>query len=317
MILLKRLSILSIIFITNIQKIILLMILNTKSGPFYFLISVIFFSVMEILVKFLSSSYPIGELVFFRGFFGLLPIIFIMPKKKFFQNFKTKKIKLHIFRTITGCFALISIFFGLKYLPLADAISITFAAPIFATIFSIFFLKEIVGKKRWFARRLLVRILDDLKMGFRHPYHLISIFPILFCVGFAASASLIRILSKTDKNYLISFYYTAGLTLVSLFLDPLSWKIPLFKDCLLLISIGIIGSLGNIIITEAYRKSEISLITPIKYLNLVKAIVFGYFLFNEIPSLKLIGSVFIIVSTVIIFIRERKLNKKNIIPKEL
>ena len=67
------------------------MILNTKSGPFYFLISVIFFSVREILVKFLSSSYPIGELVFFRGFFGLLPIIFIMPKKKFFQNFKTKK----------------------------------------------------------------------------------------------------------------------------------------------------------------------------------------------------------------------------------
>ena len=294
------------------------MILNTKSGPFYFLISVIFFSVMEILVKFLSSSYPIGELVFFRGFFGLLPIIFIMPKKKFFQNFKTKKIKLHIFRTITGCFALISIFFSLKYLPLADAISITFAAPIFATIFSIFFLKEIVGKKRWFAVLIgFLGILIILKPG-TSLFSIYSIFPILFCVGFAASASLIRILSKTDKNYLISFYYTAGLTLVSLFLDPLSWKIPLFKDCLLLISIGIIGSLGNIIITEAYRKSEISLITPIKYLNLIFAIVFGYFLFNEVPEYStLIGSVFIIVSTVIIFIRERKLNKKNIISKEL
>ena len=294
------------------------MILNTKSGPYYFLISVIFFSVMEILVKFLSSSYPIGELVFFRGFFGLLPIIFIMPKKKFFQNFKTKKIKLHIFRTITGCFALISIFFSLKYLPLADAISITFAAPIFATIFSIFFLKEIVGKKRWFAVLIgFLGILIILKPG-TSLFSIYSIFPILFCVGFAASASLIRILSKTDKNYLISFYYTAGLTLVSLFLDPLSWKIPLFKDCLLLISIGIIGSLGNIIITEAYRKSEISLITPIKYLNLIFAIVFGYYLFNEVPEYStLIGSVFIIVSTVIIFIRERKLNKKNIIPKEL
>tara|TARA_B110000881_G_scaffold110925_1_gene97406 strand:+ start:421 stop:1305 length:885 start_codon:yes stop_codon:yes gene_type:complete len=294
------------------------MILNTKSGPFYFLISVIFFSVMEILVKFLSSSYPIGELVFFRGFFGLLPIIFIMPKKKFFQNFKTKKIKLHIFRTITGCFALISIFFSLKYLPLADAISITFAAPIFATIFSIFFLKEIVGKKRWFAVLIgFLGILIILKPG-TSLFSIYSIFPILFCVGFAASASLIRILSKTDKNYLISFYYTAGLTLVSLFLDPLSWKIPLFKDCLLLISIGIIGSLGNIIITEAYRKSEISLITPIKYLNLIFAIVFGYYLFNEVPEVStLIGSVLIIVSTVIIFIRERRLNKKNIIPKEL
>jgi drug/metabolite transporter (DMT)-like permease len=294
------------------------MILNIKSGPFYFLTSVIFFSVMEILVKFLSSSYPIGELVFFRGFFGLLPIIFIMPKKNFFQNFKTKKIKLHIFRTITGCFALISIFFSLKYLPLADAISITFAAPIFATIFSIFFLKEIVGKKRWFAVLIgFLGILIILKPG-TSLFSIYSIFPILFCIGFAASASLIRILSKTDKNYLISFYYTVGLTLVSLFLDPLSWKIPLFKDCLLLISIGIIGSLGNIIITEAYRKSEISLITPIKYLNLIFAIVFGYYLFNEVPEYStLIGSIFIIVSTVIIFIRERKLNKKNIIPKEL
>ena len=294
------------------------MILNTKSGPFYFLISVIFFSVMEILVKFLSSSYPIGELVFFRGFFGLLPIIFIMPKKNFFQNFKTKKIKLHIFRTITGCFALISIFFSLKYLPLADAISITFAAPIFATIFSIFFLKEIVGKKRWFAVLIgFLGILIILKPG-TSLFSIYSIFPILFCIGFAASASLIRILSKTDKNYLISFYYTVGLTLVSLFLDPLSWKIPLFKDCLLLISIGIIGSLGNIIITEAYRKSEISLITPIKYLNLIFAIVFGYFLFNEVPEYStLIGSVFIIVSTVIIFIREGKLNKKKTIRKEL
>jgi drug/metabolite transporter (DMT)-like permease len=67
------------------------MILNTKSGPFYFLISVIFFSVMEILVKFLSSSYPIGELVFFRGFFGLLPIIFVMPKKNFFKILKQKR----------------------------------------------------------------------------------------------------------------------------------------------------------------------------------------------------------------------------------
>jgi drug/metabolite transporter (DMT)-like permease len=294
------------------------MIINTKSGPFYFLISVILFSVMEILVKFLSSSYPVGELVFFRGFFGLVPIIFIMPKKKFFQNFKTKKIKLHILRTITGCFALISIFFGLKYLPLVDAISITFAAPIFATLFSIFFLKEIVGKKRWFAVLIgFLGILIILKPG-TGLFSIYSIFPILFCVGFAASASLIRILSKTDKNYLISFYYTAGLTFVSLFLDPLSWKIPLFKDCLLLISIGIIGSLGNIMITEAYRKSEISLITPIKYLNLLFAIFFGYFLFNEVPEYStLIGSILIIMSTVIIFTRERKLNKKNIITKEL
>jgi drug/metabolite transporter (DMT)-like permease len=124
---------------------------NNQSGSLYFLASVLLFSMMELLVKLLSNDYPTGEIVFARGLFGLIPILIIIPKKNFFKNFKTKKLKLHLIRTVTGCFALISIFIGIKYLPLADAISITFAAPIFATFFSIFILNEIVGKKRWFA----------------------------------------------------------------------------------------------------------------------------------------------------------------------
>ena len=96
------------------------------------------------MVKLLSNEYPTGEIVFARGLFGLIPILIIMPKTNFYENFKTKKLKLHIIRTSTGCFALVSIFIGIKYLPLADAISITFAAPIFATFFSIFILNKVV-----------------------------------------------------------------------------------------------------------------------------------------------------------------------------
>ncbi len=291
---------------------------NNQSGALYFLLSVFLFSTMEIFVKFLSYDYPTGQIVFARGFFGIIPILFIIPKKNFINSFKTKNIKLHFLRTLTGCFALVSIFIGIKYLPLADAISITFAAPLFATFFSILFLKEIVGKKRWFAIIIgFVGILIVLKPG-TSLFSIYSIFPIFFCIGFAASATAIKILSRTDKNYLIAFYYTLGLTFVSIFLNPLSWKIPSSQDFFIFFLIGITGSLGNIVITEAYRKAEVSLITPIKYLNLIFAIIFGYILFNEIPSiLTIIGSLFIISSTIIIFTREKKLKKKSIISKEL
>lgn len=289
-----------------------------KNGPYYFLLSVLLFSLMELLVKFLSKDYPTGQIVFARGFAGLIPIFFIMPKKNFIKNMKTKKIKLHFYRVITGSFALISIFFGIKYLPLADAISITFAAPIFATIFSIFFLNEKVGKKRWFAILIgFCGILIILKPG-TSMFSLYSIFPIFFCIGFAASAILIKLLSKTEKNYLIALYYTIGLTILSFFLNPLSWIIPSSFDLIIFFLIGISGSYGNILITESYRSSDVSLVTPIKYLNLIFAIIFGYLIFNEVPNiLTILGSILIVISTFVIFSREKKLRKNLNITKEM
>ena len=82
--------------------------------------------------------------------------------------------------------------------------------------------------------------------------------------------------------------------------------------------IGITGSFGNILITEAYRNSDVSLVTPIKYLNLIFAILFGYLIFNEIPNiLTILGSILITISSIIIFSRERKLKRSLIINKEL
>ena len=291
---------------------------DNKTGPYFFLLSVFLFSIMELLVKFLSNDYPTGQIVFARGLAGLIPIFLIMPKSNFTNNLKTKKIKLHLLRVLTGSFALISIFFGIKYLPLADAISITFAAPIFATIFSIFFLNEIVGKKRWLAILIgFAGILIILKPG-TNMFSVYSVFPIFFCIGFAMSAILVKILSRTEENYLIALYYTIGLTILSLFLSPTTWLIPNYIDLIIFIMIGITGSFGNILITEAYRNSDVSLVTPIKYLNLIFAILFGYLIFNEIPNiLTVLGSILITISSIIIFSRERKLKRSLIINKEL
>ena len=129
-------------------------------------LSVICFSTMDILVKFLSASYPTFQLVLFRGIFGLIPIFFIIPKNRYKNLFYTSKIKLHSIMAIAGALAMIFLFLGLKYLPIADAIAISFAGPVFATVFSIIFLNENVRIFRWIAIIIgLVGVIIILKPG--------------------------------------------------------------------------------------------------------------------------------------------------------
>ena len=116
------------------------MVSKNQLGIIYMILSVISFSIMDILVKLMSDYYPTGQLIFFRGLFGLIPILFIIPKDRLNNLFETQKIKLHFVRAFGGAFAMTFLYLGLKFLPIADAITLSFAAPIFATIFSILFL---------------------------------------------------------------------------------------------------------------------------------------------------------------------------------
>ena len=104
--------------------------------------------------------------------------------------------------------------------------------------------------------------------------------------------------------------------LVGLCTLPFGWVMPNKFELFLLIFTGIIGSVANILLTISLRVAEASLVTPTKYLNLVFAILLGYFIWNEIPRvLTLIGAGLIITSSLIIFMRETKLKKQIVSPR--
>ena len=282
------------------------MLSSNQIGALYMAISAMSFSIMDILVKIMSESYPTGELVFFRGFFGLIPIFFIIPKDRYKNLFQTTKLKLHLSRAFAGTFGMICIFLGVKFLPIAEAITITFAAPIFATIFSMIFLGEEVKIFRWIAIVVgLSGVLIILKPG-TELFTIYSIFPLMFCIFFGIIAVLIKQLSKTEPDYLIIIYFTLSLIFcgsISMFFD---FKFPNMQDFLFLVLIGIFGSTGNIFLTMSLRKGSVSTVTPIKYLSLVFATTAGIFIFHEIPHLTtFIGASLIILSSFIIFRREQ------------
>ena len=278
--------------------------------------SVICFSIMDICVKWLDY-YPVGQVLFLRFFIGFIPIFFIIPKDKIFSFYKTSRPGLHAFRAITGALAIIALFYGLRELPLADVVSLTFAGPIFVTIASIFFLSEKVGVKRWSAVFLgFIGMLLIIQPAFLDlNYYYIS--PIVFCIFFACVAISVRSLSKTEANYTIAFYFTSLCTtivLCSIFI--VDWIMPSKIDLFIFIILGLCGSAGNLLLTHSYRLAEASLVTPIKYLSLIFAIIFGFFIWSETPKvLTLLGATLVILSSLIIFIRESKLKKQIITPR--
>ena len=290
------------------------MLSKNQLGFLYMFMSICAFSLMDIIVKW-SVDYPIGQVLFFRGFFGIIFYFFIIPKERLHNFYKTKRVGLHFLRCVSGLIALVSIFIALRKLPLATVVSISFAAPIFTTIFSIFLLSEKVGIFRWLAVIIgFIGILIITEPGLSE-LNIYYIFPIIFCLGLSYVAITIRQLSSTEPVWLISFYFSLSIMILSFFTIPQGWVMPSFNHLILLSFVGIFGGVANLWLSQSYKYSEVSLVTPLKYLALVFAIFFGYLIWDEIPTIKtLFGAFLVIISTLIIFRRE--IYKKTVVTPE-
>ena len=291
------------------------MLSKNQLGFLYMFISICAFSIMDLIVKW-SENYPIGEVLFFRGFCGMIPIFFLIPKERYFNFYKTNRPFLHFKRCMSGLVAIVAIFIALRKLPLATVVSITFAAPIFTTIMSILFLSEKVGLYRWLAVLVgFIGILIISEPGFS-SLNLYYIYPIIFCLGLSYVAIAIKQLSSTEPVWLIGLYFSFSIMIMSFFTLPQGWIMPNLKDLFLLCMVGILGGLANLWLTQSYKFAEVSLVTPLKYLALLFAIFFGYIFWDETPTTKtLLGAALVIISSIIIFRREIYLKKPVSIPR--
>ena len=280
------------------------MLTKNQLGFLYMFMSVCAFSLMDLIVKW-SEDYPLGQVLFFRGFFGVVIYFFIMPRERIKNFYYTRRAGLHLLRCLSGLIALIAIFIALRKLPLATVVSISFAAPIFTTIFSIFLLNEKVGFYRWLAVSIgFIGIIIITEPGF-DDLNIYYLFPIIFCLGLSYVAITIRQLSTTEPVWLIALNFSIVITLASLFTIPFGWVMPNVKDLALLCMIGFFGGFANLWLSQSFKLSEVSLVSPLKYLALIFGIFFGYLIWDEIPTIRtLLGALLVIASSLIILRRE-------------
>lgn len=278
------------------------------------LISVAFFSVMGVLVKAGSVEVPPGEAVFFRSFFAI-PVIFVWlaMRHDLREGLKMQYPMKHVGRGLLGTLTMSLGFSGLALLPLPEVTAIGFAAPIIVVVLAAIFLGEHIRLFRISAVILgLAGVLIVLAPAFGASagdrQTIGAIVVLASAVSGAAAQVYMRGMVKTEHTAAIVFYFSVTASLISLLTIPFGWVVPSPKVALMLIGAGLFGGVGQLLLTSAYRHADVSVIAPFQYAAMLFALIFGYFLFDEVPTATMLaGAVLIMLAGGLIIWRENKL----------
>ena len=170
-------------------------------------IAVFCFSTNDVAIKFISKDYALHLVVLIRSLVGLMVLfMFIVPLSGGVKVLYTNRLGLHLLRGLCVVFANITFFLGLAALPLAEGVAIFFISPLLITIFSVIFLKEIVGPRRWAAVTIgLIGVLVILRPG-SATFQAASLLPLSAAFGYATLHMLTRYIGKTESAASLSFY---------------------------------------------------------------------------------------------------------------
>lgn len=287
---------------------------HTSTGIALKVANTLAFSLMYAVIK-LAGSLPVGEVIFFRSAFALLPVVaFSAWSVGLREGISTSRPLFHILRSLAGLAGMFLNFAALARLPLADITGFSFVSPIFAVVLATFMLNERAGPYRWlavsagFAGVLLMLephggVLHLLRAGFSSGAALalmgalLSAFVVIF----------IRQMSATENSEAIVFYFMLTCAVVSGVTCFWSWHTPSLAGAAWLILAGVLGGIGQLCMTFSYRYAAPSLLAPFDYVAMVWAVALGFFILGEVPSrMVMLGAVVVVAAGLFIIWRERR-----------
>jgi drug/metabolite transporter (DMT)-like permease len=254
------------------------------------------------------------EILFFRNAFALPVIIGVLLAGPGLRSVHTSRPGAHLGRSLIGLTSMLLTFQALSMLPLADATSIGFSTPLFATILSAMLLAEPVHRHRWTAIAIgMVGVLIIMRPGGQHASLAGMGVALAGAVASAIATVTIRSLGASERPTTTVFWFTvAGTLAMSLAMpfaaqahDPLTW-------CAL-VGIGLAGGAAQVLMTTSLRYAPVSVVAPFDYLSLPWSILYGFVLFSAAPSATtLVGAALIVASGLYTIHRERQLRREAI-----
>jgi len=275
-------------------------------GSLFVMAGELLFVGMGMLIKILSETFSSQQLVFFRNIFGALVLIPILYRNGL-NGLKTDRIKLHLLRASSGLLAMFCFFYALANIQLANAMLLKMTVPLFIPIIAVLWIKEQINAKTIFAIALGffgVTVFLDPQAG-------IQMAGIIGLAGgaFAGLAKVsIRKMSDTEPATRIVFYFALFATLLSslsLFIGDTHWPSTTHWPWLLLL--GILGTCGQLCLTQGYRMAPASQVATFTYSSLIWATIAGYLFWNELPELQtVIGAALIILAGIVLIYKPQK-----------
>lgn len=271
------------------------------------------FTIVDALVKWLTTSYPTMELVFFRGLFAFIPILALVARSGGVSAVRTYRPAAHMLRSTFALVAMMTSFFAFTHMPLADVIAIGFSAPLFVTGLSVLLLGEKVGIRRWSAVLVgFVGVLIMVRPGGAIGWPAWAALLAALCM--AGSAIVIRTMSDTERSVTIVFYNTLTIMSAGAITLPFTWVTPAAADWPALVALGVCGGVGQLCLTEAYRSAPVSVVAPFNYSAILWATLFGFAIWGDVPNLPLIAGAALVISSVLYLLHRETVVKRHTHP---
>ena len=265
-------------------------------------------TINDAMAKYLTQSYPVGQVMALRG---LSIILFLIIFLFFMNNLQALKIfswKGHLLRA--GAMTGSTFFFitGLSLLPITDAIAIAFVAPILTTILGIIILREAVSWKRWVAIFVgffgVIIILQPTSDAFK----IAAIAPMGAAAFGAARDVVTRAISGSENSLSILLTSMLMITIAGFLTYPLGWSAVKLSHIWIFITSSLLVGLAQYLMIEAFRLGEVALISPFKYSSLLWATLIGLVIWDDLPSKNVVLGAFILILSGIYLLKNEVTN---------
>lgn len=265
-------------------------------------------AVMNVFAKLLSETHHVIEIAFYRNLIATLPflfMIFVMGRKDIVKiNQRPRGI---LARSVIGTISLIVTFAAFAAMPMADTTAFLFTASLFIPVLGFFFLGENVGKYRWGA--VLIGFIGVIIMV--RPTGDVNIIGVVLALSAASMhailQTILRFLGKTEKPETITFYFVMIGTVVAAIPLPFVAVPPTMAEIPLFIGVGLSGALAQFLLSVAFGNAPAAVVTVFNYSGIIWATAFGWFIWQEWPTLPIwIGGGIVIASNIFMIWRESK-----------
>ena len=271
------------------------------------------FTLMSAFVK-AGERVPAGEFMFFRSIFAV-PVIFawLWASGALRGGVTTRNYRGHAFRGIAGSCAMFLGFAGVKFLPLPEVTAIRFVTPVVMVILAALMLGERLRLIRISAVLIgLLGVVIITAPRFSAGFGSTEALGALLTLGSATMAAFAQVFVKSmsgkESTAAIVFYFSMTAAVLSLLTLPFGWVMPRGLEWVWLIGAGLIGGVGQILLTASYRHADAGVIAPFSYVSMLWSIVIGFFWFGDVPTWTMLaGAALIIGAGLAIVLRERQL----------
>jgi drug/metabolite transporter (DMT)-like permease len=274
-------------------------------GILFTVISTLLFTITSTISKWLTESYPIGEVLFTRSLVALVACSIIVLPRSGLTVFRTRRLAQHGMRTTSQAFSQGFILIAFSMMPLAGVVAISFTAPLFATLLAALLLRERVGVARWSALTVgfggvLIMTTPDADM-----FQVGALFALGNAVLYASVTVAVRGMTATESTETLVMYQLVFITALFAPLLAFGFVMPTWPAALAMVANGLVNVLAQYFWTRALHLAPASAVTPFYYCSLIWAMTAGFLVWGDMPTLALLaGSAIVVASGLFLLWRE-------------